>query len=179
MRPMTGDEFELWQHDLATAYAQEHVDAGNWTAEEGYTRAREETAALLPEGCETPGMLVLTGTAGGLPIGRLWISLTHPRGIDGCAFIYDIEVDSAHRGRGLGRALLAAGEKAAAEGGASALGLNVFGLNTTAVNLYRSAGYRTVTQQMRKNLTAPGGAAGRGGRGAGAAAGARDQRIGG
>jgi ribosomal protein S18 acetylase RimI-like enzyme len=52
-------------------------------------------------------MLQLIGViADKTPIGRLRVGLTHPRGVHGCAFIYDIEVDQAYRGMGYGRALL-------------------------------------------------------------------------
>ncbi|WP_254909950.1 GNAT family N-acetyltransferase [Micromonospora sp. NBS 11-29] len=152
---MSPEEFDRWRDELAVEYAREHVTAGNWTAEEGVDRARTAIAALLPDGMATPGQLLLVGVrADGTPVGRIWISLTHPRGLADCAFIQDIEVAAEHRGRGLGRALLAAGEQAARERGARALELNVFGANETAAELYRTSGYRVVTQQMRKDLLA-------------------------
>ena len=155
VRAMSPDEFERWQDELAAGYAREHVTAGNWTPEEALDRAREATAGFLPQGMATPGMLFLVGElADGSPVGWLWIGLTHPRGLADCAFLYDIEVDAGHRGRGLGRALLAAGERAAQEHGARALELNVFGANETARKLYETSGYRVVTQQMRKDLPA-------------------------
>ncbi|QLQ36841.1 GNAT family N-acetyltransferase [Micromonospora robiginosa] len=153
VRAMAPAEFDRWQDELAVEYAREHVTAGNWTAEEGLGRARTAIAALLPDGMATVGQLILVGElADGTPIGRIWISLTHPRGLPDCAFIQDIEVSTEHRGRGLGRALLAAGERVARERGARALELNVFGANETAATLYRTSGYRVVTQQMRKDL---------------------------
>jgi ribosomal protein S18 acetylase RimI-like enzyme len=152
VRTMTATEYDRWQHDLAVAYAAEKITAGDWPEEGAYERARAENVALLPDGLDTDGMLMLMGEAGGEPIGRLWIGLTHPRGVPGCAFLYDIEVDAAHRGRGLGRALLAAGEQATRSRGVHALELNVFGANPSAAELYRSSGYRVVTQQMRKDL---------------------------
>ncbi|MEU4160150.1 GNAT family N-acetyltransferase [Actinoplanes sp. NPDC026670] len=157
VRQMTPTEFDRWQHDLATDYAGEQVTAGNWPAEGAYERAREETAARLPQGPATDGMLTLIGTVDGEPVGRLWIGLAHPRGVPDCAFLYDIEVAAEHRGRGLGRGLLTAGEAAARDRGAHALELNVFGANPTANDLYRTSGYQAVTQQMRKDLlrTAP------------------------
>lgn len=155
VRPMTETEYDQWQHDLATEYAAEHVTAGNWPAEGAYQRARSETAGLLPHGAATEGMLILTGEADGEPIGRLWIALEHPRRVAGCAFLYDIEVVAGQRGRGLGRALLTAGEGVAREHGAEALELNVFGANPTAVDLYRTSGYHVTTQQMRKELVRP------------------------
>jgi ribosomal protein S18 acetylase RimI-like enzyme len=152
VRTMTATEYDQWQHDLAVAYAEEKVTAGDWPEDGAYERALAENAALLPDGLDTDGMLLLVGEAGGEPIGRLWIGLTHPRDVAGCAFLYDIEVGAAHRGRGLGRALLAAGEEATRSHGVDALELNVFGANPSAAELYRSSGYRLVTQQMRKDL---------------------------
>ena len=155
VRAMSPEEFDSWQDELTAEYAREHVTAGNWAPEEALDRAREANAVLLPRGMATPGMLFLLGVlADGSPVGRLWISLTHPRGLAGCAYLYDIEVAAEHRGRGLGRALLAAGERAAREHGAQALELNVFGANETARKLYETSGYRVVTQQMRKDLPA-------------------------
>ncbi|MBP1784466.1 ribosomal protein S18 acetylase RimI-like enzyme [Micromonospora sp. HB375] len=155
VRAMSPEEFDSWQDELAAGYAREHVTAGNWTPEEALDRAREATAGFLPQGMATPGMLFLVGElADGSPVGWLWIGLTHPRGLADCAFLYDIEVAAGHRGRGLGRALLAAGERVAREHGAQALELNVFGTNETARKLYETSGYRVVTQQMRKDLRA-------------------------
>jgi ribosomal protein S18 acetylase RimI-like enzyme len=154
VRPMTEDEFEEWRHALARAYADEQVAAGNWQPDDALELALDGNAALLPQGLATPGMLLLKGVLeDGTPIGRLWIGLRHPRGLPGCAFVYDLEVDEEHRGAGSGRALLAAGEAVARSHGAGALELNVFGGNTRAIGLYSSAGYRVVSQQMRKELT--------------------------
>ena len=154
MRPMTDAEFAEWQDDLARAYADEQVQSGNWAPEEALDRAREDSATRLPQGRDTPGMLFLTGLRpDGEPVGRIWLSVEHPKGTADCAFLYDIEVDAPHRGRGYGRALLRAAEEAARSRGVSALELNVFGGNAAAIALYASAGYAVVQQQMRTRLT--------------------------
>lgn len=154
MRPMTEPEFAAWQDDLARGYADEQVQSGNWAPEEALDRAREDTATRLPQGRDTPGMLFLVGSgARGEPVGRIWLSVEHPKGTADCAFLYDIEVDERHRGTGYGRALLRAAEEAARSRGVSALELNVFGGNATAIALYESAGYVVVQQQMRTRLT--------------------------
>ncbi len=153
LRSMTPAEFAAWQHQIAEAYAEEQVSVGNWPAEQAYERALASNAESLPQGLQTPGMVMLMGVrSGGEVIGRVWIGLTHPRGTPDCAFLYDIEVDAEHRGQGLGRALLEAAERAVAERGVGALELNVFGTNTAALALYEFAGYRVTTQQMRKRL---------------------------
>jgi ribosomal protein S18 acetylase RimI-like enzyme len=154
VRAMTDAEFAEWQEALAGAYADDQVQSGNWAPDEALQRAREGNAVLLPQGMETPGMLLLTGLGpDGEPVGRVWLSLEHPRGTADCAFLYDIEVDEPYRGRGYGRALLTAAEQAARSAGVSALELNVFGGNATAIALYESAGYVVVQQQMRTRLT--------------------------
>ena len=153
LRPMTEAEFADFQQATARAFADELVAMGGWSAEEALEQALQGSAELLPQGRETPGMLLLTAVLDdGTPIGTLWLGLTHPRGVPDCAFVYDIEVAEAHRGGGLGRALLAAGEDVVRSHGVPAVELNVFGDNTRAISLYASAGYRVVSQQMRKDL---------------------------
>jgi ribosomal protein S18 acetylase RimI-like enzyme len=154
VRPMTQAEFAEWQDVLALAYADEQVQSGNWEPEEALDRAREDSATRLPQGRDTPGMLFLIGLGpAGEPVGRIWLSVDHPKGTADCAFLYDIEVDEPHRGKGYGRALLGAAEEAARSRGVSALELNVFGGNAAAIALYESAGYTVVQQQMRTRLT--------------------------
>lgn len=153
VRPMTQAEFDEWQEVLSRRFADSKVAAGTWRAEEALAKAREANAALLPHGLATEGMLILKAVRpDGAPVGRLWITLRHPQGAPGCAFLYDIEVEPELRGQGYGRALLAAAEDAVREHGLSELELNVFGDNPVAISLYSSSGYRVTTQQMRKAL---------------------------
>lgn len=153
VRPMTPAEYDEWQAAIAEEYAAEQVGAGRWGAEGAVQRALDENAQALPQGLETPRMLILRGvTDDGQPIGRAWVGLDHPRGAPDTAFLYDIEVERSFRGSGLGRALLLAVEAAVREAGIGALELNVFGTNVAAVRLYESNGYSVTTQQMRKKL---------------------------
>ncbi|MEJ5869173.1 GNAT family N-acetyltransferase [Pseudokineococcus sp. 5B2Z-1] len=153
VRPMTQEEFGAWQHQVARAYADEQVAAGSWPAEGALERALEGNVRWLPQGLDTPDMLLLRAVLpDGAPVGRVWIGLRHPKGAPDCGFLYDIEVDAEHRRRGLGRALLEQAELAVRARGVGSLELDVFGSNTGAVGLYASAGYVVVTQQMRKHL---------------------------
>jgi ribosomal protein S18 acetylase RimI-like enzyme len=150
---MTETEFAEFRIATARAFADELVATGGWSSEEAFQRALQGSAELLPQGRGTPGMLLFTAVLDdGTAVGRLWLGLTHPRGVPDCAFVYDIEVAEAHRGGGLGRALLAAGEDVVREHGVPAVELNVFGDNARAIGLYASAGYRVVSQQMRKDV---------------------------
>lgn len=153
VRRMTQDEYDRWQVALADDYAAEQVAVGLWPAEGALQRALHENARDLPDGLDTPRMLLLTAVLDDdEPVGRAWVRLDHPRGAPDVAFLYDIEVAEDRRGTGLGRALLAAVEDAVRAAGVPALELNVFARNRVAVTLYASAGYEVVTQQMRKAL---------------------------
>ena len=153
VRAMSEAEYERWQTALAERFAAEQLAAGNWPADGAVERARTANAALLPQGLATPRMLILVAVDDSdRPLGRVWVGLDHPRGTADTAFLYDIELEAEHRGRGLGKALLGATEEAVREAGVAALELNVFGSNGGAIALYRSAGYALTTQQMRKEL---------------------------
>jgi ribosomal protein S18 acetylase RimI-like enzyme len=67
-------------------------------------------------------------------------------------FVFDIEIDAEHRGRGLGRAAMLAAERVVADAGRSVIGLNVFGPNRRARRLYESLGYRTESMQLAKDI---------------------------
>ncbi len=153
LRPMTEDEFAVYRPRVVREYAAEHVTAGDWPPDEALARSEAELDTLLPDGLATADTLLMTATdEAGVPVGITWVALTHPRGAPDTAWVFDIEVLADHRGRGLGRALLAAVEAEVARLGIAHLGLNVFGSNTVARRLYESAGYAVVTQQMTKRL---------------------------
>ena len=149
LRAMTASEFDVFRARSEVGYAQAHVEAGDWDAEHAAQRAKEETQSLLPAGLDTPGMLFVTAEADAV-VGRAWVALQ--QGARAGAWIFDIEIDAEHRGRGHGRALLEAVEQLARERGAHAIGLNVFARNEVASNLYRKAGYETTSLHMRKAL---------------------------
>lgn len=149
---MTASEFGPFRARLVREYAADHVRAGNWTAEEAEALAAEQTDALVPQGVDTPGQLLLIAeTPDGEAIGHVWIGLERRPGVPE-AWIYSIEIDSDRRGQGYGRALLCLAEDEAAKHGAKVLGLNVFGPNAVARGLYESAGYEVASLQMRKGL---------------------------
>ena len=153
MRQMSSSEFGAFRAREIRGYADEQVRAGNWTEDEAESRSAEQTDSLLPLGIETPGTLLLIAeTPEGVSIGHVWVALQRQDGSGSGAWIYDIEVEPQHRGKGFGRALLLAAEEETARHGISKIGLNVFGSNTTARNLYESAGYQVASTQMSKEL---------------------------
>jgi ribosomal protein S18 acetylase RimI-like enzyme len=151
LRPMTAAEFNSFRAGLIRRYAAEHVSAGDWAPEQAEDRAARGTDDLLPGGPSTPGMLLLSAEApDGEPVGMVWVGLDRP--LPGGAWIYDIEINPEHRGKGYGRALLQGAEQESTKQGAKAIGLNVFGANTIARKLYESSGYQVTATQMRKDL---------------------------
>jgi GNAT superfamily N-acetyltransferase len=96
----------------------------------------------------TPGVLLLVAeNAGAGAVGAAWVALDRVT-----AWLVEIDIHPEHRGKGYGRALLAAVERESARRGATALGLNVFGPNAAARRLYETSGYQITALQMRKEL---------------------------
>ncbi len=68
------------------------------------------------------------------------------------AFVMDLFVTAAFRGRGAGAALLGAAKQWAAARGLDYLELNVLAENTAAFRFYQREGFETVSQTMRLTL---------------------------
>ncbi|MYW17414.1 GNAT family N-acetyltransferase [Streptomyces sp. SID2955] len=145
-RPMTAAEFDAWQEAESERYARTWIDRGIPEAA-ARAKARDDHARLLPRGLGTDGMLFSVLEHEGGRVGTLWVALEEAR-----AYVFDVETDPAHRGRGHGRALMLVAERQAIEAGRPVLGLNVFAGNTPAERLYASLGYETVTHSLSKPL---------------------------
>jgi len=154
LRPMNATEFAAFRSRLVIEYAAENVRVGRWLEEGALEKSEEQTLTLLPEGVDTPEVLLLIAeSSDGTDVGFIWIGLKRDGGASPGAWIYDIEIYEPHRRKGYGRALLLAAEAATLKAGVSTLGLNVFGTNEVARALYESSGYVIVAQQMSKELS--------------------------
>ncbi len=150
--PMTPDAYARWLDTIVVAYAGDKVRVGAWPEDEALERSQRAFETLLPQGLATPGHELRSIVAeNGTSVGVLWFAPNDElRGA--VAFIYDIEIDEAHRGRGYGRAALEALEPLARSLGFDAIGLHVFGDNDVARGLYRSAGFVETDVMMRKPI---------------------------
>jgi ribosomal protein S18 acetylase RimI-like enzyme len=110
-------------------------------------KARGDHERLLPRGLATDGMVFSVLEHEGSRVGTLWLALQDTK-----AFVFDVEADPAHRGRGHGRTLMLLAERQAIEAGRPVLGLNVFAGNTPAERLYESLGYETTSRSLSKPL---------------------------
>ena len=159
---MKPERFQAWAAAQSESYAAEKVKSGAWPADGALERAKNEFLALLPDGLNTPLTHILdiwavidsphASRAPENPIGAVWLT-QGPFGREaGHAWIFDVEIDTAFRGRGYGRATMMALEEYARAQGITEIGLHVFGHNTVAANLYRAVGYETTSLTMRKIL---------------------------
>ncbi|MEV7688065.1 GNAT family N-acetyltransferase [Streptomyces bungoensis] len=145
-RPMTPAEYEAWYVYACDHYAGDFMARGVSEAE-ARAKSRRDHETLLPAGLGTDGMLLSVLEHEGTRVGTLWVSLQEDR-----AYVYDVEADEAHRGRGHGRTLMLLAERQSIEAGRPVLGLNVFADNTPAERLYESLGYETTDYSFAKPL---------------------------
>ena len=88
----------------------------------------------------------------GRRVGHLWFG-PRPRNPDpSVAWLYDLFVGEASRGRGVGRALMRLVEVEVRAAGMRRIELNVFGDNAHAQRLYESLAYVEMARQMGKDL---------------------------
>lgn len=151
LRPMTVEEYPEFARRSLEGYVAQQVELGGVPPERAQPEGERSFAELLPDGLATPGHWLRIGEVDGVRVGLLWVGLREGPGPT-LAWVYDVEVDEPHRGKGYGRALMLAAEVLAWEVGAERLGLNVFGGNTVARGLYESLGYATQSVQMYKRL---------------------------
>ena len=151
LRPMRADEFPAFMDSSKRGYARDIQENGGQTAEFAKRKSDEDHAAILPDGLETPGHALFVVEADGEQVGVLWLA-ERDSGGRRVYWIYDVEIDERHRGRGYGRAAMLLAEEEAKRRGLSRIELNVFGGNDVARGLYRSLGYVENSVQMAKDL---------------------------
>jgi ribosomal protein S18 acetylase RimI-like enzyme len=137
------------------------VLAGEWTRDEAWDRAVARSEALF---APPRDHRFREAVEAGRIVGWAWTGPA-PDDSPGRAWLYQITVDEALRGRGHGRAILREVERALAAEGWEECRLNVFRYNAPAIALYRSEGWRVVggferSLHMAKPLSAEPGARG-------------------
>jgi ribosomal protein S18 acetylase RimI-like enzyme len=148
LRTMTDAEYVGWQDRNAQSFAAGIGPLRGLDGAAAIEFARSEVAKLLPDGLGTDKHLLWTAFAeDGTLVGSLWISVVTP-----VPYVYGVEVEEHQRGKGYGRSIMIAAEEECRLRGYAQLDLNVFGNNATAINLYESLGFETVSQMMRKRL---------------------------
>ena len=150
-RPLRPDEYEDWYRHISEGYAQDIALHGGTDPDTARRKSARDMASLLPRGLGTPDHEILVLEASDERVGLLWVG---PREVDErrVLFIWDVEIEEAHRGRGFGRQAMLLAEELARERGLGRIELNVFGGNEVARNLYRSLGYAERAVAMGKDV---------------------------
>jgi len=152
MRPLRQDEYDAWAVRIEESYASDISELGDTPIEAARERAANSMREVLPQGLVTPLHWIYVLELDGEWVGILWLA---EREMDGrrAIWIYDVEIDEAYRGRGLGRAAMLLAEREALALGIHRMELNVFGKNAVARKLYLSLGYVERAILMGKDLT--------------------------
>jgi ribosomal protein S18 acetylase RimI-like enzyme len=150
LRPLTSQEIAEYAGHLRTKYAAELRE--HLFLDEAAANARADRTAndMFPDGSAAPGhWLFVVEDGEGTRVGVLWLG--DP--VDGdpdTLWVYDIEIDPDHRGRGLGRDTMLLAEAEARRLGRNRIKLNVFARNAVARALYLSLGFEEMSVQMSK-----------------------------
>ena len=152
LEAMSQAEFERYMDTAVEDYAQSRFKCGDCAIEEARAHAADDYRALLPDGLATADQSLFTLRAeNGEAVGMAWLAMRE-RYATKTAYIYDVQVDPAHRGKGYGAAAMKAVEAAAAGKGALRISLNVMSWNHGARRLYERCGYGVVGIGMSKEL---------------------------
>lgn len=153
LRNMSSAEFSEYMKYAVDNYAAEKRKGEGYSQEEALNIAKESYARLLPQGLESKNQFLFSvfEKDNSKPIGILWFA-KKMNGEKPYAFIYDIELTSEMRGKGLGKKLMSMTEDAVRKVGCVSIGLHVFDHNTAAVALYEKSGFETTSRMMKKDL---------------------------
>ena len=151
LRPMRPDEYSAFISGSKAGYTHDMVVHGGMPPAAAERKSEEDHAAILPDGLATAGQWIYAVEAEGEAVGHLWVA---ERGTPErrTLYIYGVEIDEAHRGRGFGRTAMQLAEGEARARGIDRVELNVFGGNEVARGLYRALGYVEIAVQMGKDL---------------------------
>ena len=150
LRPMTQAEFDAWLPQAKEHYASD-IMGGGVGEEAARAKSERDFPRLLPAGLATEGQWLYVVEDDGAPVGVLWVA-EREDDFGRNLFIYDVQIDEAHRGRGLGKAAMRLAEDEARRRGIATVTLNVFGGNDVARSLYRSLGYDETAIYMMKRV---------------------------
>jgi ribosomal protein S18 acetylase RimI-like enzyme len=147
---MPATRLPAWLDATMAEYVESRIRSGE-SRDQAEANKQRSLENWFPGGSPAAGHHVweLTGPDGTV-VGHLWIGPFTPGSSDW--WVFDVEVDPAHRRRGHARQALDLAHAVARSEGATSIGLNVFGYNTGARDLYEQLGYQVASVQMRLPL---------------------------
>lgn len=147
---MPADEVGPRIEAIFAEYTTQRIAAGD-DPDQARAEADAQRAQLFPDGSPVDGQHVMRVVADGEAVGTVWMGRPL-RDASATWFVFYVEIDEAHRGRGLGRAAMEAAEAWSQARGGARISLNVFGPNVVARRLYDSLGYQVMATVMYKDL---------------------------
>jgi ribosomal protein S18 acetylase RimI-like enzyme len=153
LRPLPEKEAASFVAATRDAYTREMVAHAGMSEEEARAKAEGDFAMLVRDDRPVAGQQLfwIEEVETGERVGRVWLGERF--GGQPVGFLYDVEIEPAFRGRGLGREAMLLVEEEARRRELTEIRLNVFGGNEVARSLYRSLGYVEFAIGMRKRLT--------------------------
>ena len=148
LEPIQQEDFERFLERGIREYAEDHVRNGNWPAEGALEKSKKEFEHYLPDGIHSKNQYLYSIIHdSGNKIGVLWVQVKDQK-----AFIYDVVIDEAFRGKGYGKQALIAMDEKLKSMKVESVGLHVFGDNITAQELYKKMGFQITGIHMKKEL---------------------------
>jgi ribosomal protein S18 acetylase RimI-like enzyme len=147
LRPLREDEYSDWDAAHRAEYAHGLMEHVGMSRAEAEAKVERDIVGVLPDGLATPGTKIWVVEDAGRKVGTVFVGIR-----DAGAWLYDITIVEADRGRGYGRAAMTALEDELRALGHTTIGLNVWGANEVARGLYRSLGWTEESVHMRKRL---------------------------
>lgn len=149
--PMPGERMPGWLDRSMADYVASLIRSGE-SPEAAETNMRQSLEKWFPGGSPAAGHHVWELTlADDTVVGQLWVGPLTAGSNEW--WVFEVEVDAAHRRQGHARRGLEFAHVVARDAGATSIGLNVFGYNTGARHLYEELGYEVAAVQMRLPLT--------------------------
>ncbi len=152
LNPMTEASFEQFKQDTLN-FAHDLSKAEGIPLDEAIANTIEQFEKLAPEGMKTANnyFFDVIETKSNETIGYAWLnkSIRFHRIV---LSIYDVKINRSHRGRGLGKDLMALIETEAKILQCTRIRLHVFEHNEAAKRLYQSMGFKTTSLQMHRDL---------------------------
>src|SRR5216110_2207977 len=151
--PMTEKEYQMYLVLSIQEYAQDNVQAGQWSEKEALQEAEQALQKLLPQGLDSPGHYLYRIVDKQLEkhVGILWFGL-HTQAHQQQVFVYDIAIFEEFRRLGYAMQAFQLLEERARKLGATSICLHVFGHNFAAREMYEKLGYVATNIQMLKKL---------------------------
>jgi len=138
---MNDGELEEFLHRLRAGVLYDPTAAGDDEGE-AQALANRQLTAVFPDDRPPPGHHVCHVVVDGRPVGHAWYG-PDPAAADAGWWLYDLEVVEAHRGSGVGTAVMALVEAEVRRLGGSTIGLRVLDHNATAPPPLRAIGLPT------------------------------------